>query len=210
MKNLLIFNIVLFFCSFEANTQILTDNQIKKHIIDKISTVQSLQCDFVQTKKQKLLANPVISKGKMYYQNANKLRWEYITPYSSVFIFNANKALSKNDNDTKVIDIQKNKVFKGISEIMLNTISGNFLANDNDFKISFKQSSEMFFATLLPQNKEMKKMFQNIILHFERKTAVVSKVEIIETNGDKTIIDFKNIKRNEEIPNKIFDINALK
>ena len=50
-----------------------------QQIIDKInaaaSKLSTMQCDFVQTKSVKLLNDKIVSKGKMYYSQPNKLRW---------------------------------------------------------------------------------------------------------------------------------------
>jgi outer membrane lipoprotein-sorting protein len=53
----------------------------------------------------------------------------------------------------------------------------------------------------------MKQMFQKIILHFSQKQAMVTQVELLEKNGDKTVIELKNIKTNESISSNMFSLN---
>ena len=52
-----------------------------------------------------------------------------------------------------------------------------------------------------------KQMFQKIILHFNKQNSTVSKVELIEKKGDRTIIELKNVKSNAPINAKVFGIN---
>jgi outer membrane lipoprotein-sorting protein len=50
-------------------------------------------------------------------------------------------------------------------------------------------------------------MFQKIVLHFSQNQAIVTRVELIEKNGDKTEIELKNIRTNETINSNIFALN---
>ena len=53
----------------------------------------------------------------------------------------------------------------------------------------------------------MKQMFQRIVLHFSQKQAVVTQVELTEKNGDKTVIELKNIKTNGPIDTHMFALH---
>ena len=55
--------------------------------------------------------------------------------------------------------------------------------------------------------KQMKMLFQKIILHFHKTKSVVTQVELIEKKGDRTIIELKNIKTNAAINTKVFQVN---
>ena len=53
----------------------------------------------------------------------------------------------------------------------------------------------------------MRQIFQRIVLHFNPQCAVVSCVEMIEKNGDKTVINLKNIRTNETLNASIFAVH---
>ena len=180
--------------------------QIKQKISQVAATMKTMQCDFVQTKHLKMLNDEMVSKGRMYYQQGNRLRWEYTSPYTYTFIINDDKVLLKNSQRNDVIDVNKNKLFKEIARIMMNSVVGNCLNDEKNFKSSLSVSGGAWVATLLPQRKDMKQMFQKIVLHFSQKQAMVTQVELIEKNGDRTIIDLKNIRTNEAISTNMFTI----
>ena len=52
----------------------------------------------------------------------------------------------------------------------------------------------------------MKQMFQKMILHFNPQKAVVTSVELIERNGDKTDIELKNVRVNETLRADMFAV----
>jgi outer membrane lipoprotein carrier protein len=205
MKRLL-FLILILSHIIPLSAQQLTEEQIKQKVNQTASAMKTMQCDFVQTKHLKMLNNDFVSHGKMYYQQSNKLRWEYTSPYSYTFILNNDKVLLKNKQRNDLIDIKQNKLFREIVRIMMSSVVGNCLADDKNYKVSIATIGNEWVATLLPQRKDMKQMFQKLVLHFNAKKSVVNTVELYDKNGEKTIIELKNIRINETIHPHMFVI----
>ena len=164
-----------------------------------VSKIETMQCDFVQTKHMKMLNNKMVSTGIMAYKQSDKLRWEYKKPYTYVFILNGTKVYLKKESRNDVIDIKQNKVFKSIAEIMMNSVIGKCLTNNKEFKVSISDVNNQWVASLIPQKKELKQMYSKIILYFGKANSIIQKVEMIEKNGDKTIIELKNVKLNKPV-----------
>jgi outer membrane lipoprotein carrier protein len=200
--------VLFLFCSVNITLYAQQDDTSIRRKIGQIAhTIKTMQCDFVQTKHLKMLNDNMVSKGRMYYQQSDRLRWEYISPYTYTFIINKDKVLLKNNRRNDVIDVNKNKIFKEIARIMMNSVVGNCLNDDKDFKSSISVVRGEWVAVLQPQRRELKQMFQKIVLHFSQNQAIVTRVELIEKNGDKTEIELKNIRTNETINSNIFALN---
>ena len=182
------------------------ETQIRQAITQAASAMKTMQCDFTQTKHLKMLNDKMTSKGRMYYQQTNRLRWEYTSPYSYTFILNDDKVLLKNAQRNDVIDVNKNKLFREIARIMMNSVVGTSLTDDKSFKSTIATNGSEWTASLLPQRKDLKQLFQKIILHFNRTNAMVKQVELIERNGDRTVIELNNIRTNEKISADMFTI----
>ena len=205
MKRLLILLFVLVSVHLSLMAQ-QNEAQIRQAITQAASTMKTMQCDFTQTKHLKMLNDKMTSKGRMYYQQTNRLRWEYTSPYSYTFILNDDKVLLKNKQRNDVIDVNKNKLFREIARIMMNSVVGASLTDDKSFKSTIATNGNEWIASLLPQRKDLKQLFQKIILHFSKKNAMVKQVELIERNGDKTVIELNNIRTNEKISADMFTI----
>ena len=202
-------NIFVLFMVLSAHLALMaqqSETQIRQIISQAASAMKTMQCDFVQTKHLKMLNDDMISKGKMYYQQSNHLRWEYTSPYTYTFILSNDKVLLKNKQRNDVIEVNQNKLFKEIARLMMNSVVGNCLNDEKSFKSTISNIGGEWVATLLPQRKDMKQMFQKMVLHFNQKLAVVTQVELIEKNGDRTVIELKNIKTNETINANMFTI----
>ena len=177
-------------CNATLSPREQSEAQIRQAITQAASAMKTMQCDFTQTKHLKMLNDKMTSKGRMYYQQTNRLRWEYTSPYSYTFIL----------NDDKV------QLFREIARIMMNSVVGTSLTDDKSFKSTIATNGNEWIASLLPQRKDMKQLFQKIILHFNRTNAMVKQVELIERNGDKTVIELNNIRTNEKISADMFTI----
>lgn len=184
-------------------------NQVQalKEISAAAASIKTMQCDFVQTKSLKLLGDKMISKGQMWCEQPNMLRWQYNSPYTYTFILNNNKVAIKKGNHSDLIDVNKNKMFKEIARIMMNSVLGKVLTDKTDFKSSINQKDGFYIVTLSPQKKEMKQMFTSILLYYDIKLKLVTKVEMHEKNGDSTLIELKNIKKNTPINASQFKVN---
>ena len=205
MKRLLILLFVLVSVHLSLMAQ-QNEAQIRQAITQAASGMKTMQCDFTQTKHLKMLNDKMTSKGRMYYQQTNRLRWEYTSPYSYTFILNDDKVLLKNVQRNDVIDVNKNKLFREIARIMMNSVVGTSLTDDKSFKSTITTNGSEWIASLLPQRKDLKQLFQKIILYFNRTNAMVKQVELIERNGDRTVIELNNIRTNEKISADMFTI----
>ena len=204
MRRLLVIFMVMLSCGGSAQTG---DRQIVDKINRATSALASMECEFVQTKSVRMLNEKMLSKGKLYYRRADKLRWEYVSPYSYTFIINGAKVYLRNNGRSDVIDVNRNKMFKEIAAIMMNSIVGKSINDEKTFRTEIKDEAQEWLITLTPQTKEMKQMFERILLHFNKQLSVVDKVEMYEKKGDVTVISLTNIKKNQKTDASLFTLD---
>lgn len=184
--------------------------QQKADAIKKINTaasgLKSMSCGFVQTKYLSLLNDKMVSEGVMYFKQPDRLRWEYKTPYSYMFIFNGTKVYVGGKSRKDVIDTNTNKVFKEVARIMMNTVTGKALSNSTDFSVDIESSGNFWVVTLIPKKKDLKQMFTKIVLSFSKSNTMISEINLYEKNGDRTNIKLNNISTNGTINETLFAI----
>lgn len=180
----------------------------KESVIKKINTatssVKSMKCEFVQIKKMKLLKKEMKSQGEMYYASKNKLRWQYNVPYSYVFILKEGEVVIKSSNNEQRIDVKRNKMFRQISDIVLNSVTGGHLKNTADFSFDIYKNSNVYSARLYPKKKELKKIYEYIDISFNPALSMVNTVTMKEMTGDITIVSLKDVVINKPISEKLF------
>lgn len=210
MKFLLVL-LTTFVLSLPAMGQTKLSPDQQRRILEKItaatSAMKTMRCDFVQTKKMHLLKDEITSKGTMFYAQPRKLRWQYNSPYSYVFILNGNKVQIKSAKSSQKIDIQHNKMFRQIADIILNSITGGQLKSSADFNVDIRKSGNLYVARLLPKKKELKKLFNSIEVTFNSALTMIQSFKMAEKTGDTTIVSLNNVKTNIQLNESVFSSN---
>jgi outer membrane lipoprotein carrier protein len=171
------------------------------------ASISTITCSFTQEKSVAMLKDKMTSQGKMCYSSAGKLRWEYSTPYSYILVINNNQVSMKSGSKTSKVDINSSKLFQTIARIMVSSVTGKSLNKSNDFDVTMYCDNQNWCAQLVPKEANMKKMFKFIRLYFNSSQTMVSRVEMIEKNGDKTIIRLNNVVTNKPINDAQFRVN---
>lgn len=210
MTKRLLLACVLLLSVFSAGAQNMkkADAAQQKAMIAKINqaaaAIHTIDCAFTQVKTMSFLDDKLTSQGRMLFHSSGKLRWEYRSPYVYTFILNGQKVHIQSAKSKQTIDIRQSKLFQSIAQVMMNSVTGKNLAEGGDFSCQMYVKGDEWIASLLPQKKEMKKMFKDIRLHFDSKQQMVTQVEMTEQNGDTTVITLKNVKKNLSIDEKMF------
>lgn len=206
MQKLLISFLCLVTFTLSCWSQTMLSAEQQKQVLDKIDvaaqTMKTMQCDFKQTKHMKLLSKNMESKGKMYFKQPDKLRWQYTSPYDYTFIINGDKV----SLNTKQVDGRKNKMFRQITSIILRSITGGGLKSGSDFTVELYQADKNYFARLYPKKKEVKQVYQMIEIHFNAALTMVSRVAMVEKTGDTTTVVLSNTQNNTAIDESLFHL----
>lgn len=207
----LFFIVLVVVLSLHVSGQTKLTAEQQKQLVEKIdkaaSAMKSMQCDFTQTKSMKLLKKEMKSNGVMYFKQADKLRWQYTSPYNYTFIMNGDKVRIKSTKSTQDINVQGNKIFRQITNIILNTVTGGGLKSASDFTVEVYQSDKGYFAKLYPKKKEVKQIYNVIEIYFNSSLTMVSSVRMIEKTGDETLVNLNNLKANVAINEKMFAVD---
>lgn len=211
MNRLLLLIISLFVTCNTLSAQQRVDNKQQQRMISmiekKASVTKYLHCNFKQEKTLKMLNHKLESVGTMDYAQPNKLKWQYTKPYDYTFIINGASITVQNNDHTNVIDARQNKVFKYVSQIMVNSVTGRCLSNSGDFNVDMYISGNQWIASLTPLKKQMKSMFKTIKLYINPQQCIVNRVELYESNNDVTEIQLTNYKINIPVNENTFDLN---
>jgi outer membrane lipoprotein-sorting protein len=172
--------------------------QIKKGAVN----ILSIEAEFTQTKKMEILARPLVSKGKLYFQAPGSLRWEYASPVWSVLLMHG-KSIQRyvRRGDAIVQDpsahLQSMRIV--VQEIAL-WMKGDFDANPA-FRAELKAGRTI---VLTPKEKAMAGIISKIELKLSQTPGVISSVTIYESEKSRTVIAFERVKLNGKIPESLF------
>ena len=180
-------------------------NALKLKIESSSRITNTLEADFLQEKTLSMLSEKITSKGHFVFKKDNLLRWEYTSPSKYLIVINKEKILIKDEKKTNKYNMNTNKVFKEINDIMLSCVQGTIFRSDK-FKTQYFENEKFYKMELLPRAKNMKGTFKKINLYFDKNVTSVAKMEMMEVNDDLTLIEFLNKKINAPVADTNFII----
>ena len=183
----------------ESQTQ-----EVIRQLTQVASTMQSMQCRFVQEKTSSMLAEPSVAEGTMHYAAPDRMRWEYTAPYAFALVVNGERLVKVTDGKAEVLEGNAGRMYQGMVNLIIGSASGKKLFDTTVFDIVFYDDNGFWRADMTPKRRDMKRMFSQLVFRFDKKTNGISRVEFVSANGDVTSIRFEEIKVNEAIGEEVF------
>lgn len=200
-------SIVLFCFSFthqQGDYKEITDKAaIEASIQETLQSTTTLKSDFVQEKELSVMSETIVSEGSFYFKKENKIRWEYTTPYPYTIIINNNDVVIDDEGEISEYDINSNKVFQQVHEIMEACLKGT-IVYDKRYDQSFYENESTVKAILHPKEKNIRDYITSIEIYLSKKDFTVEKIIISDAESDRTVIRFKNTTVNADIPDHTF------
>ncbi|MCW3082828.1 MAG: hypothetical protein JWP12_194 [Bacteroidetes bacterium] len=205
-----IFSVIFFFATItvfaqapKGFTNMKDTTAFKQKMESQSKLTNTMESDFTQEKYLSVMSENIVSKGHFCFKKTNMLRWEYTTPYTYLIAINKDKMFIKDNGKINKYDINSNKMFKSINEMMVATVQGNLLSN-KDYKAKYYESDKFYLIELFPVQKAAKDFLKSIQLYIDKNDYAVVKVKMTEPSDDYTSIDFSNRKTNQPIGDEKF------
>ncbi len=179
--------------------------QFRELFSSTAKATQTIKSDFVQEKELSLLSEKIVSKGKFWFKKDNRVRMEYQQPFQYLMIMNQNNIYIKDGQKENKISTRSNKLFQQINKIMMDCIQGTVL-NNPEYKINVFENNQQFLIELTPSAKALREFFKNINIFVSKKDYSVTRLELNEQSGDKTVISYLNKEMNTNLPDALFTI----
>jgi outer membrane lipoprotein-sorting protein len=210
MKQLISFALFLI-CSFsfaqapEGYKVVKDTAAFKTNMQNSSKNLNTQESDFIQEKYLSVMSEKIITKGHFCFKKVNFLRWEYTDPLKYLIVINKDKIFIKDKGKVSKYDINSNKMFKSLNEMMVSSVNGNLL-NNKDYKAKYYEGEKYYLLELTPVQKAAKDYIKTIHLYVNKTQYAVEKVKMTEPGDDYTMIEFVNRKVNQPIPDEKFTV----
>jgi outer membrane lipoprotein carrier protein len=170
---------------------------------------RTLSGRFVQRKRLRLFKTEVVTKGKLYYQRPDRLRWQTLAPDASTLMVVGSRAeLRLPGERARVIDLKKNRSVAALVDqlmIWLGARTGQSLARWYHLSIKQNKKEGGYRLSLKPRStaKSLRKRIRGVEVVFNRDL-LLSRIKIHHVGGDESHIAFSGIRRNTKLPPEIF------
>ena len=179
-----------------AGTQSQKEDPIVESIVKECAQMESMSCDFCQVRTVPLMDAPQESKGRMLYRRPGALKWSYKEPFVNSFTIDGDViSINNGDGDTEISG-EAARMFKGMAGIMLGCMTGESLKDKRLFQTSVIEKNGEWEAVLVPQRREIKRVFTQIVMVFDPATRLLKRLTMMEQSGGSTEITVSNVSIN--------------
>ena len=158
-------------------------------LTETATSMQTMQCRFVQSKTMAMLVEPSVSEGRMYFASPD----------------NGERIVKVTDGKAEVLEGNSGRMYQSIVSMIMGSASGKNLFDTSTFDVMLYDDNTFWKAEMTPKRRDMKRMFSQLVFHFDKKTQVINYVEFIGSDGDVTLIRFEEMKVNEGIGENLFN-----
>ncbi len=186
----------------ESYVKIKDTTEVKKKIKDKSTSTNTLSANFSEKKLSSMYNTPKTGKGILLFKKKDKIRWEHTEPISQIILIDGDKVKYQEDKK-EVKNTTSTKIVKKIQSLMVNLISGDFL-NEKEFKIEYYTNQVNYKLILKPTSSRLSKYIQSVELIFEMNSLALKEMTLSESETEKVIYSFSDVKFNKTIEDSKF------
>lgn len=180
-------------------------SQILASIVKGASEVKTLSSDFVQERRTSMLKEPLVATGRFFFESPERLRWEFLKPFSSGFSIDGERTRRwrEKPEEWQPFDIGKEPALKATVGQIFAWARGDVSWIEKRYRMTVG-SEEPLTIILVPRFPEERKYILHIALSFSPDLASIRSVEIRERHGDSTLIRFISPVINTPLPESLF------
>ncbi|WP_417887464.1 LolA family protein [Zunongwangia sp.] len=204
-----IINFLFFFCSLSLLAQQPSNfAKLEKHtepaeLTVKMAEAKSLHSEFRQIKVIAMMDSESESKGEIFYESPDLIKWVYNKPFSYSLLFKNDHLYINDDGQKSEQDLSGNKMFAKLGDLITGSLNGELLKDDENFTITYSHVKNGTNAVMIPKNENLASIFQKVVMCFSKENTLQS-VKLVEESGDYTMIQFKEWHFNKPIDKSVF------
>ena len=167
--------------------------------------ITSISARFTQSRHMTILARPLISQGRFYFQAPDSVRWEYASPVKSILLMNRGGIKRYTLGSRGLVEDTTGSLQS--MQVILREISqwsrGRFTENEL-FSATLKEGKEPKII-LAPKEKGMAKMISRIVISLSSdRPGLLESVAIFENEGNHTLFTYTDVVINMPLDESLF------
>jgi len=176
----------------------------------KLVPVKTMAAAFVQEKHLSIFERVLTSKGKIYFQAPDLLRWETAEPVVSGFSISGKKGKRWHElaGTKEAFNVDREPAMKAMADQLLACATGDMDRLSRDYILTAVRDEDEetpgAMIRLEPRSEAMKGYLKHMDMHLAADQSRVASVEVFEADGDFTRISFIDPVLNQPLPEGLF------
>ena len=204
MKRLATFVIVFFTASSSFGLDRL--EEILAAMSKAGDSLETLAADFEQTNRDHILEEEEKSSGKLYMKVPGNIRWEYAPPDSKVLLVKDDKVLLYNPVAHQVQEFKQGQKRGAGADLLIGFGKSNAeIGKHYDVSLAGEDDQHVVLK-LVPKPDSAASLFAAIDMTLNKENWTPDRTVFHELNKDTTILKFQDVRVNEPLPPKAFEL----
>ncbi len=176
-------------------------DKVLERLEAKAAQVNSMESNFVQTKKLAMFDKPLILKGKIFLKKPGQFAWHQLEPirYSLVIKGNSVRQWDEESGRVQEISVTDNPSFSVAVKQMTEWFSGAYTVLLKDYKVTILKQNPLVLEFISRQNSASFNLLKKVEVVFREDERYVQEIYIEEKNGDASRLKFTETKLNTSI-----------
>jgi outer membrane lipoprotein-sorting protein len=149
-----------------------------------------VRAEFVQTRTMAALQRPQVSRGQLLVSRSEGAVWRMVEPYTVTYVLRQDSVVEIAADGTRTRrDAREAPAVARIGRIMSALVMADAAALGNDFQIEAGVTGERWHIALSPRQASIAQRLKSVRVSGRE---FVDSVEVEETGGDATQLQFRN------------------
>lgn len=168
----------------------------------QLSEPENVRGTFVQEKYLRALPQPLVSSGSFVLARDSGLLWLLREPVQQDYRISSAGIAQRNADSWQQSDQQGPAARQ--NDLFLAVLHGDTEALQRDFDLELTGTSQAWALALTPRSKLLGQIFTRILI---QGSATAERIELVETQGDSTLIRLNNLQINDQLdPSELHDL----
>lgn len=187
-----------------AAAQAISPEELAALVRQQDAKVESLSCSFTQTTTAPMFAAPLRSSGRLVFRAPESLRWEYLEPVEQGFILAEGRVIRWESGGARVsAPAERDPLGMFLGRQLLAWVKADTEMIGRDYEVTLIARDPLEFS-LTPRSAAARDVVRELRLRFTAE-GIASSVQLTETGGGVTRLDFFDVRRNEPLSPSAFD-----
>ena len=171
-----------------------------RRLDERSKRIEDLTADFVEKKFTALLKEPLISKGRVMVMGS-RTRWDTTEPHATI-LFTDDRQVAFYFPSRKTAEVYP--IDRRLRPLIVSPVPrlATLRLHFHIEATTDATSAEFLFLGLTPTNDALKEFINEVRVQVDSSAGVVRRFEMIDPDGDRTVIEFANIRTNVGLTDK--------
>ncbi len=169
-------------------------------IQERFSGLRTLRAEFVQRKQLKLLNHELKISGEFCLEKGGRLAWRVAEPMRYNCILEEDKLTQWDEDTGRVLELPAGKLpwLSMLFRSLDSWLTADLKVLSRDFEVREEPAARRLLLT--PRSGTLAELVRELEFNFDPELTRLERVRIVEVNGDVLLIEFRDLRWNQPIP----------